>query len=65
MYTPPLKIEMSQVFGGSFKIGNSDSPRKKNIKKSYALKGTLSKCPQIYIKLTGFEGNESGNLPFK
>ena len=27
--------------------------------------GTFSKCPQIYIKLTGFEDNDSGKLPFK
>ena len=27
--------------------------------------GTFLKCPQIYIKLTGFEDNESGKLPFK
>ena len=27
--------------------------------------GTFSKCPQIYIKLTGFENNDSGKLPFK
>ena len=27
--------------------------------------GTFSKCPQIYIKLRGFEENDSGKLPFK
>ena len=27
--------------------------------------GTFSKCPQIYIKFTGFEDNDSGKLPFK
>ena len=27
--------------------------------------GTFSKCPQIYIKLTRFEDNDSGKLPFK
>ena len=27
--------------------------------------GTFSKCPQIYIKLTWFEDNDSGKLPFK
>ena len=27
--------------------------------------GTFSKCPQIYTKLTGFEDNDSGKLPFK
>ena len=27
--------------------------------------GTFSICPQIYIKLTWFEGNDSGKLPFK
>jgi hypothetical protein len=27
--------------------------------------GTFSKCPQIYIELTGFEDNDSGKLPFK
>ena len=27
--------------------------------------GTFSKCQQIYIKLTGFEDNDSGKLPFK
>ena len=27
--------------------------------------GTFSKCPQIYVKLTGFEDNDSGKLPFK
>ena len=34
---------------------------------SFTLKdlGTFSKCQQIYIKLTGFEDNDSGKLPFK
>ena len=27
--------------------------------------GTLSKSPQIYIKLKGFENNDSEKLPFK
>ena len=27
--------------------------------------GTFSKCTLIYIKLTGFEDNDSGKLPFK
>ena len=27
--------------------------------------GTFSKCPLIYIKLTGFEDNDRGKLPFK
>ena len=27
--------------------------------------GTFSECPQIYIKLTGFEDTDSGKLPFK
>ena len=33
----------------------------------FALKdsGTFSKCPQLYIKLTGFEDNNGGMLPIK
>ena len=27
--------------------------------------GTFSKCPQMYIKRTGSEDNDSGKLPFK
>ena len=27
--------------------------------------GTFFKCPQIYVKLTWFEDNNSGKLPFK
>ena len=27
--------------------------------------GIFSKCPQIYIKLTGFKDNDSGKLPVK
>ena len=31
----------------------------------FSLLITFSKCPYIYIKLTGFEDIDSGKLPFK
>ena len=44
----------------SFGINNLYSSRKLNPRS-----GTFSKCPQMYIKLTGFEDNDSWKLPFK